>query len=158
MAEPTIDDDLHELLELLPPLVRNLRRGSPTLRELKPLKRAFVQAELGERHGRVLLTLALSGPRSVAELAQRLALAPATTSLLVGELDRAGFLVRHEDEADRRRTIVSLPERLRSALEEVARERLEPIRRTLEQLEPGARAHFVEGVRILSAEVARQPS
>jgi DNA-binding MarR family transcriptional regulator len=32
----------------------------------------------------------------------------ATTSLLVGELDRAGFVERHEDEADRRRTIVSL--------------------------------------------------
>lgn len=57
----------------------------------------------------------------------------------------------------KRRTIVSLPERLRGALEEVARDRFEPIRRALEQLEPGARAHFVEGVRILSAEVARPP-
>ncbi len=155
MTERTIDDDLHELIELLPPLVRGLRRGSPELRELKQVKRAFLEAGLGERHGRVLLTLALTGPLGVAELAQRLALAPATTSLLVGELDRAGFVERHEDDADHRRTIVSLPARLRGALEEVARERLEPIRRSLEQLDPAARAHFVEGIRILGTEVAR---
>jgi DNA-binding MarR family transcriptional regulator len=147
-----IEDDLRELQQLLPTLFHALRHGGPNLREVEPLKQAFYEAGLRERHGRLLLTLASSGPLTVGELAAEVALAPATTSQLVGELNRAGFLDRHEDDADRRRTIVSLPEHMRGALEQFAKARLEPLRRTLEQLDPLAREHFIEGLRILSAE------
>jgi DNA-binding MarR family transcriptional regulator len=151
-APSSIDDDLRELQRLLPTLFRALRHGGPALREVKPLKRDFLDAGLGERHGRLLLTLASTGPQTVGDLASKVALAPATTSLLVGELDRAGFVERHEDDADRRRTIVSLPDNMRSALEQFAKARLEPLRRTLEKLDPETRGHFIEGLRVLSAE------
>jgi DNA-binding MarR family transcriptional regulator len=154
IAPPGIEDDLLELQLLLPALFRSLRNGGPDLREVEPLKRAFFEAGLRERHGRLLLVLASAGALTVGELATRAALAPATTSLLVGELDRAGFLERHEDDADRRRTIVSLPEQMRGALEQFARARLEPMRRALEQMEPIARRHFIEGLRLLRAEAA----
>jgi DNA-binding MarR family transcriptional regulator len=147
-----IEEDLIELQLLLPKLFRALRHGGPHSGEVEPLKEAFLEAGLGERHGRLLLVVASAGPLTVGELAARAALAPATTSLLVGELDRAGFLERREDDTDRRRTIVALPDHHRDAFEQFARTRLEPLRRALEQMQPTARKHFIEGLRILSAE------
>jgi DNA-binding MarR family transcriptional regulator len=154
MRPNSVDDDLGELQQILPLLFRSLRKHGPDQAEFEPLRRAFDEAGLRERHGRLLMTLAVTGPLTVGELAARLALAPATTSLLVGELDRAGFVERHEDEDDRRRTIVSLPESMRGPAEKLAQERLGPLRRTLEQLSPTARRHFIEGLRILSKEAA----
>jgi DNA-binding MarR family transcriptional regulator len=151
-TQPGIEADLVELQLLLPKLFRALRHGGPDQGEVEPLRQAFLEAGLKERHGRLLLVVGSAGPLTVGELATRAALAPATTSLLVGELDRAGFLVRHEDDVDRRRTIVSLPEHMQAAFEQLARTRLEPLRRALEQMQPTARKHFIEGLRILSAE------
>jgi len=154
--QETIESDLRELQQLLSVLFHALRKPATEFAELESKRHAFHAAGLRERHGRLLFTLALSGPLSVGELAARVALAPATTSLLIGELDRAGFLERGEDAADHRRTIVSLPEELRPALERFAQTRLAPLRRTLEQLEPERRRHFIEGLRTLSAEAARR--
>ena len=83
-------------------------------------------------------------------------MAPATASLLTNELNRAGLLERREDEHDRRRTIVSLPEEHRGLFQDVARRRLAPLERTLERLSPGARIQFIEGMRILGEELARE--
>jgi DNA-binding MarR family transcriptional regulator len=154
MTTNPVDDELRELLEILTLIFRSLRKHGPELADVEPLKDAFYEAGLRERHGRLLLTLAVAGPQTVGDLARRLALAPATTSLLVGELDRAGFVERNEDEADRRRTIVSLPETVRGPAARLAQARLEPLRRTLEQLSPKARRHFIQGLRILSKEAA----
>ena len=96
----------------------------------------------------------MSGPLTIGELATRMGLTSATTSLLAGELDRAGFLDRREDDNDRRRTIVSLPERIRAPLEQVANAKLAALRRTLERLDPPARGHFLEGLRLLAGEGA----
>ena len=74
------------------------------------LRDAFEKSELGERHVAPLVALVIGGPASVSELAERIGQTPATTSLLVGELSRAGFVERREDDADRRRTIVSIDE------------------------------------------------
>ena len=155
-----IEADLLELLRLLPALFRGLRHGSPDLRNLEPLKQAFHDAGLGNRHGRVMLALASTRPLSVGELATNLALTPATTSLLVGELHRAGFVDRREDENDHRRTIVSLPEHLRAPMQEFASAQLEPLRRGLMQLAPESRAQLLEGLRVLTseAEAATSPS
>jgi DNA-binding MarR family transcriptional regulator len=100
----------------------------------------------------VLFSLARGGPTSVGELAARLSLAPATVSLLVNDLSRAGLVERREDDRDRRRTIVSVPEEHRRLLGRLADERLALVRRTLERLEPEARANFVDGLRILLEE------
>jgi DNA-binding MarR family transcriptional regulator len=53
----------------------------------------------------------------VNELAARLEVAPATVSLMVSDLSRNGILERREDEADRRRRIVSITEKHRPAID-----------------------------------------
>lgn len=148
----SIEDDVTELQLLLPALLRGLRQSGPGLGELEPHRRAFREAKLGNRHVRVLLALASAGPLSVGELATRIALTPATTSLLVSELGRAGFVERHEDDSDHRRTIISLPDHLSGPLRQFADASLEPLRRTLAQLEPGERAQLIHGLRLLTAE------
>src|SRR5690242_2451579 len=114
MAEPEearpVEVGQIELLQLLRVIVRGFRHGSMAEPIEEPLRRAAEAGTLGKRHFPVLLSLALEGPATVSELAGRVALAPATTSLLVNELSRAGLVERREDDTDRRRTIVSLPD------------------------------------------------
>jgi len=145
------DGELHEVMQQLAVVGRGLRGG----RSLPPaLAQAFRDGSLGPRHMQPLFSLAMRGPASVGELASRLGLAPATASLLVNDLDRAGLVIRSEDRRDRRRTIVSVPEEQRRQLQRMARERLSLVRRTLDRLEPEARAHFLLGLRILAEESA----
>jgi DNA-binding MarR family transcriptional regulator len=146
---PSAEDAVVEFRELLREIFTSLRQAIG-VHQLAPLKRSFDEAGLRERHARLMVTLAETGPVTIGELAARMRLASATTSLLAGELDRAGFLERREDQQDRRRTIVSLPEHLQAPLAQFASARVEPLRRTLDALEPRARAHFLQGLRVLA--------
>ena len=146
VAAAVVDEQVRELIYLLRAIARRLR--PPELAEL--VQEAAASGLVGRRHLPVLLSLAVEGPTSVSELA------PATASLLTNELNRAGLLERREDEQDRRRTIVSLPERYRGLFEEVARRRLAPLERTLTRMGPRARTQFMEGLRILGEELARE--
>lgn len=150
-GSPSIDGQVRELLGLFAGIIKGLKQDRE---EEKPaeLQRAFEEGSLGERHFPPLIVLSLEGPLSVSELADRVGLTVATTSLLVGELSRAGLVERSEDEQDRRRTIVSLSEEIRKVAEPRIQEHLQPFRRTLERLSPAARAHFMEGVRVLNEE------
>ncbi len=59
-----------------------------------------------------------------------------------------------EDDQDRRRTIVRVHEDYRDAMEGWLEVAFAPVRNTLERLSPQARAHFMEGWRILQEEAA----
>jgi len=147
---------IRELFALFVGVLRGFKQG----REEGPpveLKEAMERASLGERHLPPLLFLSLEGPMSVGELADRLGLKLATTSLLLGDLNRAGLVDRIEDEDDRRRKIVSLNEDFRKIAEPEVEQRLGPFRRTLERLPPAKRAHFMEGMRVLSEEAGGFP-
>jgi DNA-binding MarR family transcriptional regulator len=148
---PSLDDQVRELIGLFAGIVKGLKADREHEKP-KELQRAFDEGSLGERHFPPLIVLSLEGPLSVSELADRIGLAVATTSLLVGELSRAGLVDRHEDEQDRRRTIVSLTEEIREMAEPRIQQHLHPFKRTLERLSPAARAHFMEGVRVLNDE------
>lgn len=147
----SIDEQIRELLGLFAGTLKALKQDRE---EEKPeeLRRAFEEGSLGERHFPPLIVLSLEGPLSVTELADRVGLTVATTSLLVGELNRAGLVERTEDENDRRRTIVSLSEEIRKIAEPKIQQHLQPFRRTLERLSPAARAQFMEGMRVLNEE------
>jgi DNA-binding MarR family transcriptional regulator len=147
----SLDAQVRELLGLFAGIFKGLKQDRE---EEKPeeLQRAFDEGSLGERHFPPLIVLSLEGPMSVSELADRIGLTVATTSLLVGELSKAGLVDRREDERDRRRTIVSLSEEIRKIAEPRIQEHLQPFKRTLERLSPAARAHFMEGMRVLSEE------
>lgn len=120
-------------------------------RAIGRIKRMEVPEELREmalapRHLSLLSFLLLDGPMTVRELADRLEVAPTTASLLVGELSRKGVLDRREDDNDRRRRIVSVPERKRATLEQWLAPGARAWRLALEPLEPDERAAVVRAL------------
>lgn len=151
-----VDAALLELLAIMPPVIRALKRqrGSGEQGPPAAVKALMGAGALGPRHLPVIVVLALQGTMTVSELARRIGLGVAATSLMVGELDRAGIVERHADESDRRRTIVSISEGLRHECEQMARERLQPLRSALEAMGPETRAHFLAGWRVLAAQAA----
>ena len=151
----SVEGDLRALVEHLRPTFAALKRGGPIA---APFAAAFEGASLGMRHVPVLMNVTLEGELSVSDLAHKLELSLSATSLMVGELSRAGLLERAEDEHDRRRTLVRVAEPYRDDVDAWLQERLDPLRRTLERLSPRARANFLEGWRILHEETSRIPS
>jgi DNA-binding MarR family transcriptional regulator len=149
-----VDGDLLELLQIMPLVIRAMKRQRPEEEGEPP---AAVQAllsagALGPRHLPVIVALSLQGTMAVSELARRIGLGVAATSLMVGELAKAGVVERHVDERDRRRTIVSISDGLRDDCERLARERLSPLRKALEAMGPQTRSHFLAGWRVLAAQ------
>lgn len=145
-------DDARELARLFAEVAIALKRSD---REAPhELRKAAEGAGLGPRHAAPMLTLAFADQDlSVSELSQRIGLSLATTSQLVGELSRAGLVERAEDERDRRRTLVRVPEAYRPHIQAMLEDHMAPMQRTLERLSPRAREHFLAGFRILRDEV-----
>ncbi|HEX4059877.1 MAG TPA: MarR family winged helix-turn-helix transcriptional regulator [Streptosporangiaceae bacterium] len=85
-------------------LMQVLRRVSRGVRRWQD---GAATAPLSPRHVAALEQI-LGGPLTVSELASRLGLTLPTVSGLLADLDRAGFIGRHPDPADRRRTIVEV--------------------------------------------------
>ena len=117
------------LAPLLPQLVLAYQRRSG---ELPGALRDA--GRLGQRHVAMLVMLAIGGPLSVSDLAQRTDMTVAHTSLVVGELARAGLIERDHDPADRRRILVSLSGTARPAVAEMRRRNAEPVLRFLSEL------------------------
>jgi DNA-binding MarR family transcriptional regulator len=155
----TVNSDLMELMRVMPRVFRGLRRGG----EGAPgegskggwVKTLFQGRGLGPRHIPVLVVLVLEGPLTVGDLAHRLSLNLATVSLMVGELSKAGLVDRHEDERDRRRTLVSVPDELCWRLAPFVNQRIAPVRRALERMSPEVRQAFLAGWRVLADEIDR---
>jgi DNA-binding MarR family transcriptional regulator len=153
----TVNSDLIELMRVMPRVFRGLRRGgdgAPGAQSSSAWIKSLFNAEgLGPRHIPVLVVLVLEGPHTVGDLAQRLSLNLATVSLMVGELSRTGLVDRHEDERDRRRTLVSVPDEHCWRLAPFVNQRIAPVRRALERMSPEVRAAFLAGWRTLADEI-----
>src|SRR5262245_25278916 len=106
---PDADEAVRALLLLMPRLVGRVKR--------LPVPAALRGLDLAPRHLSLLSDLLLDGPLTVSELAERLEVAPTTVSLMVGDLSRAGVLVRREDDADRRRRHVGIAAEYAGAIE-----------------------------------------
>src|SRR6267154_1984340 len=154
-SQPGVEDDLIELTSLVPVTLHDLKNAVPAP---MPMRDAMERSSLGKRHASALLAVAAAEPIGVSELAKRLGLLLSSTSTIVGELSRAGLLERAEDEQDRRRTIVRVHEDYRDAMEGWLVVAIAPFRHTLERLSAPARAHFMEGWRILHEEAALRGS
>ena len=89
------------LMQLFPRVTKGMRRCQDRGGRMS-------SASLGPRHVAALQQLR-GGPVSVGELASRLGLSLPTVSGVLADLDRAGFVTRQPDPADRRRTIVQIP-------------------------------------------------
>jgi DNA-binding MarR family transcriptional regulator len=104
------DDGVRALILLMPRLIGRAKRTPPP--------EALGSFSLTPRHLSLLAYLLFDGPLGVNDLAKRLEVAPTTVSLMVGDLSRQGILERREDDADRRRTIVSIADVHLPAIEE----------------------------------------
>jgi DNA-binding MarR family transcriptional regulator len=104
---------------------------------------------LGQRHVAVLVMLAISGPLSVSELAQRSGMTVAHASLVVGELAKAELAERDHDPADRRRILVSLSGTAQPAVAEMRQRQAEPVSRFLGQLSAAEAETFIAQLSLL---------
>ena len=136
---PRPQPPLARLAPLLPQLAIALRRNRGDLPDV--LQAA---GQKGERHVAMLISLAMLGPGTVSELAERLDLSTAHASLVVGELARANLVEREHDPRDRRRIVVSLSETARPAVAEMRRKRSGPLRAFLAELDDEEADAFID--------------
>ena len=131
-----VDDAIRALLLLMPRMIGRVKR-IPIPEELQSLA-------LGPRHLSLMSYLLFDGPMTVNELAARLEIAPATASLMIGELSRKGILERREDDNDRRRRIVSITDAQRPVIENWLAAGAKAWRQALEPLTPAQRQMFID--------------
>jgi DNA-binding MarR family transcriptional regulator len=132
------------LAPLLPQLVLAYQRRAGEIPDV--LQGA---GQLGQRHVGMLITLAISGPLSVSELAQRTEMTVAHASLVVGELAKVGLVERDHDQRDRRRIIVSLSDTARPAVAEMRHRNAKPVISFLRQLEESQAEEFIGNLALL---------
>jgi DNA-binding MarR family transcriptional regulator len=109
-------------------------------------------APLSPRHIAALEQL-LAGPLTVGELASRLGLTLPTVSGVLADLDRAGFIERHPDPADRRRTIVQVIPAQATLIGQWLDGAAKPIARVLDQLSPTEQQAFLKAMDLLDTEL-----
>ena len=133
------------LMRVFPRVVRGMRRyqDQTTPRTAAPL---------GPRHVAALEQLR-DGPLSVGALATRLGLTLSTVSGVLADLDRAGFVERTADRADRRRTIVQITPEARIAVQQWLDGAAAPLARVLDRLGADERAAFLKAMDMLEAEL-----
>jgi DNA-binding MarR family transcriptional regulator len=151
-ADDISRDEIREVLWLLADVITGLKRsGGQEIPE--ECRSPFESGALGPRHVPVLMTVTFMGELSVSQIAERIGLSLATTSLMVGELAREGLVERTEDDRDRRRTIVRLHADYRAVMDAWAQTRFAPVGRALRSLSPTAYQHFLDGLRAIAAEL-----
>lgn len=91
---------------------------------------------LGVSDGQVLSLLNLNGPVSAGELARLTGLATGTVTGVVDRLERAGFVTREKDPADRRRVVVTVVPAGLATMAGHYTEQGEALRRVLERRGP----------------------
>ena len=136
------------LMQLFPRVTRGMRRWQDRAAPAVP-------APLGPRHVAALEQLR-GGPVTVSELASRLGLTLPTVSGVLADLDRAGFVERHPDPADRRRTIVQIPPAQAAQVGEWLDGAAKPLARVLDKLTPSEQEAFLKAMDLLETELHSQ--
>jgi DNA-binding MarR family transcriptional regulator len=107
---------------------------------------------LGPRHRSALAVIG-EDDTTVGALATTLDLTLATASGIVADLERAGFVERSPDPADRRRTIVTIAPGRRGCVDSWLEGASAPLVRALEQLTPRERTALVKAMGYLDTEL-----
>jgi DNA-binding MarR family transcriptional regulator len=136
-------------------LMQAFRRVSRGMRRWQDGAAPPVTAPLSPRHVAALEQL-LGSPVTVSELASRLGLTLPTVSGLLADLDRAGFIERHPDPADRRRTIVQVIPAQAPLIGEWLDGAAKPLARVLDQLSPTEQQAFLKAMDLLETELHTQ--
>jgi DNA-binding MarR family transcriptional regulator len=133
------------LMQLFPRVTRGMRRHQHRAAPGIP-------APLGPRHIAALQHLR-GGPLTVGTLAAELGLTLPTVSGVLADLDRAGLIDRKPDQADRRRTIVSISDARWPVMEPWLDGAAAPLARVLDRLAPSERTAFLKAMDMLEAEL-----
>ena len=149
MAEETVAPQ-HSVMCLR--LMQVFRRVSRGMRRWQDSAAPPATAPLSPRHVAALEQL-LGGPVTVSELASRLGLTLTTVSGVLADLDRAGFIERHPDPADRRRTIVQVIPAQAALIGEWLDGAAKPLARVLDKLSPSEQAAFLKAMDLLETEL-----
>jgi DNA-binding MarR family transcriptional regulator len=137
------------LIRLFPRVTRGMRRWQDRSAPATP-------APLSPRHVAALEQLR-GGPIIVSELASRLGLTLPTVSGLLADLDRAGFVERHPDLDDRRRTIVQISPGQATTINHWLDGAASPLARVLDKLAPDEQQAFFKAMDLLEAELHSEP-
>ena len=148
--EMTTAQAVRSMLRLMPRLVGRAKR--------LPIPAALRRLDLAPRHLALLAHLEYDGPLTVSQLASRLEVAPTTVSLMVGDLSRHGVLTREEDDADRRRRIVSIAPAYAAPITEWLSGSATAWTEVLTALTPAERATVVATMRAFEAALERHAS
>jgi len=142
-----------ELFIALGAVVKRLRRNPIPADE--SLRDALAGVTPAPRHIAALLQVASADRLGMGELAELLSVSLATASLVVTDLADWGLVERSTDEADRRRTYVTVASAHKATIRALLDSRLRPLEHTLRRLEPDERAAFVRGLTVLAEELDR---
>ena len=133
------------LMQMFPRITRGMRRWQ---NQVSPM----AQAALSPRHGAALEELR-DGPLTVGELAERLGLTLPTVSGVLADLDRAGYVERQPDPADRRRIIAQIAPAKASLITQWLDGAASPIARVLEKLDAAEQETFLRAMTLLESEL-----
>jgi DNA-binding MarR family transcriptional regulator len=136
-------------------LMQVFRRVSRGMRRWQDGAAPSATVPLSPRHVAALEQL-LGSPITVGELAARLGLTLPTVSGVLADLDRAGFIERHPDPADRRRTIVQVVPAQAAVIGEWLDGAAKPLARVLDKLSPSEQAAFLKAMDLLETELRSQ--
>jgi DNA-binding MarR family transcriptional regulator len=142
-----------ELFIALGAVVKRLRRNPIPADE--SLRDALAGVTPAPRHIAALLQVASADRLGMGELAELLSVSLATASLVVTDLADWGLVERSTDEADRRRTYVTVASAHKATIRALLDSRLRPLEHTLHRLEPDERTAFVRGLTVLAEELDR---
>jgi DNA-binding MarR family transcriptional regulator len=150
-----LDDERKRLMTAIAEFASLLRRPEPAGPTRLALSRTMQKHGLEPRHASALLTIALHGPLTITQLAQRHHVTVKTASLIAVELEEARLVQRREDPTDRRRTIVTIAKGKETAVNEGLKQRAAHLQRTLDRLTPGQRDGLITGLEVLTEEMTR---
>jgi DNA-binding MarR family transcriptional regulator len=133
------------LMQIFPVVFRGLRRwqdraAPDSLPPLTPRHVAMLQQLRG-------------GPVTVGKLAATLGLSMPTVSGVIADLDRAGYIARQHDPADRRRTFVTIAPDQQDVIGAWLDGAANPVARVLDKLDCGEQAAFLKAMDLLEAEL-----
>ncbi len=151
-SRSTEDAAAAEVLIAFGRLARGRRRDQALPKHIEAL---VASGTLAPRHMVAFVVVTLDGPLTVSELAARIGIAISTASLLVTQLAEAGLVERHEDDSDRRRTMVSVAPEHRRESEAVLQSKLAPLRKALAKMGPAHVDVLLEALHIMAEELDR---
>jgi DNA-binding MarR family transcriptional regulator len=150
---PTASAEATELFFAVGAMVKRLRRNP--LPEDDGLTAALHGMSPAPRHILALVQVATDAPIGMSDLAERLSVSLATTSQVVSELADWGLVQRSTDDADRRRTFVTVTPEHAATIRALVDSRLRPLQRALARLEPDERNGLLRGLAVLTEEFDR---